>query len=188
MAIPYIGYLELDVELCGKLMTRCGVLVVKDPPEDLASQVPGVLGMNVIRRCYGELFGQHGLALFELPLVSEAPESVVQALQKCHQASVQAPQEASGKVKVRGRKACCIPGGVMKIVAEGWNKKMVGSNRTQKRQVTITKGPPELGPHSQGITHNRIVYWYLSGEPRRAGSEIFRHDLSSRVVHSGLLG
>ena len=30
LAIPYIGYLELEVELCGKVMPRCGILVVKD--------------------------------------------------------------------------------------------------------------------------------------------------------------
>lgn len=117
LAIPYIGYLELTVELCGKSMPGCGVLVVKDPPGDMSSQVPGVLGMNVIRRCYRELFVQYGAALFDLSVVSEAPELVVQALQKCHQAGVQAPEAASGTVKVRGRKACRIPGGSMKIVA-----------------------------------------------------------------------
>lgn len=109
LTIPYIGYLELDVELCGKRMPRCGVLVVKDPPGGLSVQVPGVLGMNVIRRCYRDLFEQHGL--FDLPSVFEAPELVVQALQKCHHASVQAPQDAAGRAKVRGRKVCRIPGG-----------------------------------------------------------------------------
>ncbi|XP_042338496.1 uncharacterized protein LOC121939556, partial [Plectropomus leopardus] len=117
LAIPYIGYLELDIKLCDKLVPRCGVLVVKDPPGGMSSQVPGVLGMNIIRRCYRELFGQHGLALFDLPSVSKAPEPIVQALQGCHQASVRPPQEASGRVKVRGRKACRIPGGMMKMVA-----------------------------------------------------------------------
>lgn len=47
LAIPYIGYLELDVRLCDKVVPRCGILVVKDPPGSL-SLVPGVLGMNVI--------------------------------------------------------------------------------------------------------------------------------------------
>lgn len=116
LAIPYIGYLELDVKLCDKVVSRCGVLVVKDPPGSISSQVPGVLGMNIIRRCYRELFGQHGLGLFDLPSVSRAPEPIVQALQGCHQASVKPPQGVSGKVKVRGKKACRIPGGVMKLV------------------------------------------------------------------------
>lgn len=30
LTIPYLGYLKLDVQLCGKLMPHCGVLVVRD--------------------------------------------------------------------------------------------------------------------------------------------------------------
>ena len=54
--------------------------------------------MNILRRCYSTLFGQHGLALFDLSTVTEAPTSVVQALQKCHQTTMDPPLEASGKV------------------------------------------------------------------------------------------
>ncbi|KAK0134650.1 hypothetical protein N1851_029717 [Merluccius polli] len=97
LAIPYIGYLELDVMLCSKLIPGCGVLVVRDPPGNVSTLVPGVLGMNIIRRCYRELFGQHGLALFNLPAVAEAPESVTQALQKCHQASAPAHRCTTGR-------------------------------------------------------------------------------------------
>ncbi|KAK0143575.1 hypothetical protein N1851_018314 [Merluccius polli] len=126
LAIPYIGYLELDVELCGRRLPGCGILVVKDPPGCLSAQVPGVLGMNVIRKCYKELFGHHGLALFDLPVVSEAPKPVMQALQKCHQASVK-PDQSAGKVKVRGKSACRIPGGVMKIVVATCSEQYSGS-------------------------------------------------------------
>ncbi|KAK0136668.1 hypothetical protein N1851_027171 [Merluccius polli] len=117
LEIPYIGYLELEVRLCGKLMSSCGVLIVRDTPGGVPSQVPGVLGMNIIRKCYQELFGQHGLALFSQPCVSGSPEPVVQALQQCHCASTKAPQPSPGKVKVRGKRAWRIPGGIMKIVA-----------------------------------------------------------------------
>ncbi|KAK0131460.1 hypothetical protein N1851_033863 [Merluccius polli] len=96
LAIPYVGYLELDMECCGQQMERCGVLVVKDPPGGVSAQVPGVLGMNVIRRCYRQLFGQHGLALFDSPSVSEASGCMMEALQKCHQANVQAPEKDPG--------------------------------------------------------------------------------------------
>lgn len=116
LPIPYLGYLELGVELCGRFLPGCGVLVVKDPPADASPHAPGVLGMNILRRCYRMLFGQHGLALFDLPVVTQAPESVVQALQRCHRASKAPPSEAAGKVKVRGRKACRIPGGTMQVV------------------------------------------------------------------------
>lgn len=41
LAIPYIGCLELDVELCGKLLPACGILVVKEPPGGVSAQAPG---------------------------------------------------------------------------------------------------------------------------------------------------
>ena len=31
LPIPYLGYLELQVELCSRLLPGCGLLVVKDP-------------------------------------------------------------------------------------------------------------------------------------------------------------
>ncbi|KAI2643896.1 Transposon Tf2-11 polyprotein [Labeo rohita] len=61
LSIPYIGYLELDVELCGQVVLGCGVLVVRDPPGGVCARVPGVLGMNILSCCYRELFGQHVL-------------------------------------------------------------------------------------------------------------------------------
>lgn len=116
LPIPYLGYLELDVELCGRTLPGCRILVVKDPPANASPPAPGVLGMNILRRCYCTLFGQHGSALFVLPTVTEAPQSVVQALQRCHQASLTSPSDFIGKVKLRGKKACRIFGGTMQVV------------------------------------------------------------------------
>ena len=115
LAIPYVGYMELDVQLCGKAIPNCGILVVKDPPGSL-NQVPGVLGMNVLSKCYQELFGQHGPALLKDPAISKAPAPLFQAFQRCHQADIQPSASAVGQVKVRGRKACRVPGGVMKLI------------------------------------------------------------------------
>lgn len=39
LAIPYIGYLKLDVILCGKKIPTCGILVVKDL-SSIESSVP----------------------------------------------------------------------------------------------------------------------------------------------------
>lgn len=33
LSIPYLGYLELDVKIMGKILPKCGVLVVKDPTD-----------------------------------------------------------------------------------------------------------------------------------------------------------
>lgn len=127
LTIPYLGYLELDVQLCGKLMPHCGVLVVRDPPGGAPSRVPGVLGMNVIRKCYQELFGQHGVALFSQVCISDAPQPVVQALQQCHHAGARASSATPGIVKVRGKKGWRIPGGVMRIVAATCSEQYSGS-------------------------------------------------------------
>lgn len=87
LTIPYFGYLVLDVELCGRLVMGCGVLVVQDPPGGLSSSVPGVLGMNILSRCYQELFCEHGTALFDLPVVTQTP-GVSRVMQYCQQVSV----------------------------------------------------------------------------------------------------
>ncbi|XP_026064099.1 uncharacterized protein LOC113047063 [Carassius auratus] len=117
LSIPYIGYMELDVELCGQVISECGVLVVRDPPGGICDQVPGVLGMNVLSRCYQELFGQHGPALFESAVTVEAPSFVMQALQYCHRLEDQGSARHPGPVRLRGRESCRIPGGTMKFVA-----------------------------------------------------------------------
>lgn len=62
------------------------------------AQHPGVLGINILRRCYQELFGQHGPALFSLPSVSEALKMMVQALQHCCQVSAEPVQDRAGKI------------------------------------------------------------------------------------------
>uniref|UniRef100_A0A3B5PZG8 Gypsy retrotransposon integrase-like protein 1 n=1 Tax=Xiphophorus maculatus TaxID=8083 RepID=A0A3B5PZG8_XIPMA len=116
LPIPYIGYLEVSIELCGKLVPHCGVLVVRNPPDSGSASVPGVLGMNVINKCYQELFGQHGHALFNTTPVVASPKPLINALQKCHAAEMQQTPKQPSKVRVRGGRACRIPGGVMKIV------------------------------------------------------------------------
>lgn len=113
LEILYLGYVEVDVELCGKLVPRCGVLVVRDPPGALCTQVPGVLGMNVLRR-YQELFGQHGPVLFDLPSVSEAPSIMVQALQYFCQVSTHPAAEAAGG-RIKPAEAGRVKGKVGKV-------------------------------------------------------------------------
>ena len=72
MAIPYIGYIELDVQLCGKEIVKRGVLVVKDPQNSTAT-VPGMLGINIIKECYLELFVRNGLLFLTYLLCCRLP-------------------------------------------------------------------------------------------------------------------
>lgn len=136
LAIPYIGYLELDVALCGKVIPRCGILVVKDPPGSRAA-IPGVLGMNVISRCYQELFGAHGPSFFDSPSVSQAPGPVIEALQRCHQAAAQDPARCISLVRVRGPRAVRISGGTMKFIASTCSEQLANQ--------TALFEPPESG-------------------------------------------
>lgn len=60
LEIPYLGYLELDVEVDGLKVPRCGVLVLKDTPATVKQrpEVPGLLGTNVLAQIpkFGDLF------------------------------------------------------------------------------------------------------------------------------------
>lgn len=55
LKIPYIGYLELDVEVGGTILPQMGILVVADTPtcsdehRQQKRAVPVVLGMNVLK-------------------------------------------------------------------------------------------------------------------------------------------
>lgn len=135
--IPYIGYMELDVELCGRLVPGCGVLVVRDPPGGLCSQAPGVLGMNVLSRCYQELFGQHGSSLFESPSLVKVPSIVTEAFQYCHKVCSQSYSTRAGSVRVRGRRVQRIPGGMLQLVTATCSEQFLHD--------TVLFEPPESG-------------------------------------------
>lgn len=85
--IPYLGYLELDVEVLGRVLPQMGILVVKDPPDPHIQRrknaVPGLLGMNTIRSCFNALFHEHGDHLFSDPAVTQAGKEWKSALSQC---------------------------------------------------------------------------------------------------------
>lgn len=83
--------------------------------------------MNVIRKCYEELFVQYGATLFSQPCVSEGPTQVLVAQQKCHRASLKPPRDDPGVARVRGKKAWRIPGGVTKVVAAACSQQYADS-------------------------------------------------------------
>lgn len=47
--LPYIGYVELNVETMGLTIPERGFLIVKDSAH--SSSVPGLIGMNVVKKC-----------------------------------------------------------------------------------------------------------------------------------------
>lgn len=118
LEIPYLGYLEPDVEVLGCLIPRRGVLVVKDPPAQVTPpEVPGILGMNIIKGCYQGLIRQCGPEQFDLSAVVEPSGPWLPAFQFCQQAEVQSSPSRSCLARLRGRKRVCIPAGSTRIVA-----------------------------------------------------------------------
>ena len=59
LPIPYLGYVELDVEAMGLNIPECGFLIVKDNvlgKEEVSSSITdqetvGLIGMNIVKRC-----------------------------------------------------------------------------------------------------------------------------------------
>lgn len=113
----HLGYLEPDVEVGGEVIPRRGILVVKDPPGQVGSpQVPGIIGMNVIKAYYQRLYSQHGPRLFDLQSVLGAPTSWLPAFQLCHQAELKGCASQTSVAKLRGRRTIAVPAGCTKFV------------------------------------------------------------------------
>lgn len=117
LSIPYLGYLEPDIEVCGVVIPRRGILVVRDPPcQAKLPQVPGIIGMNIIKARYLQLFDQYGPDLFKLPSVLGAPTSWLPAFQLCQQVESQKDQIQTSVAKLRGRRPVVVPAGTTKFV------------------------------------------------------------------------
>ena len=56
LAIPYEGYIEVDVTIAGRPLPKMGILITS-PEGASEGSVPGLLGMNIIQHCY-DLFSQ----------------------------------------------------------------------------------------------------------------------------------
>lgn len=48
LEIPYIGYIELDVELSGRMVSGCGILVVRDQPGCSSGALRTVKGVSIL--------------------------------------------------------------------------------------------------------------------------------------------
>ncbi|KAK0143156.1 hypothetical protein N1851_018740 [Merluccius polli] len=85
--IPYLGYVEMDVQILDRVLQKRGILIVKDPPSGIIQSrkkaIPGILGMNIINDCYHELFEQYGPGLFQSPFVRAALPVWRRALRHC---------------------------------------------------------------------------------------------------------
>ena len=124
--IPYLGYVELDVEVLGTVLPQMGILVVKDAPDPVSMRrknaVPGLLGMNIISGCYSVLFREHGNNLFSSPLVQQAGKEWVRALSECQQLEHLLQTGCVGEAVALPGPAIRIPAGSLKFVQATCNQ------------------------------------------------------------------
>lgn len=51
LPLPYLGYVELDVQVVGLTIPECGFLIIKDDDtNEPDSFLPGIIGMNIVKR------------------------------------------------------------------------------------------------------------------------------------------
>ena len=126
LEIPYLGYVELDVEVLGTVLPQMGVLVVKDPPDPVSMRrktaVPGLLGMNIISGCYSVLFREHGNNLFSVPLVQQAGKEWVRALSECQQMERLLQTGCVGEAVALPGPATRIPAGTLQFIQATCNQ------------------------------------------------------------------
>lgn len=78
-------------------------------------QTPGVLGMNVIKGFYYELFVQYGPSFFEIPGVAEAPQWR-RALRHCQVEETIANSPEPFKMRVKGKNPLWVAAGTLIMV------------------------------------------------------------------------
>ncbi len=97
--IPYLGYLELEVETMGIVLPECGFLVVRDTLN--SPLVPVLIGMNIISRCRQLVHAE-----FDTTLGGKLQSNWREAFQQVHHAS---SQEKRTAVRLAGKDIVHIP-------------------------------------------------------------------------------
>ncbi len=109
--IPYLGYLELEIETMGRKIPNCGFLVVKDPSPS-SKAVSCIVGMNIISRCRHIVQSE-----FEAPLqwgLETDWRNVFQHVQTCD-------VRKSRVARVAGRSVVHVPAAsITMVMAKGW--------------------------------------------------------------------
>lgn len=115
LPLPYLGYVELDIEVMGITIPECGFLIVKNDStagNELDSSPPGIIGMNIAKRCK-ELI----LAEFDAALGGELDSDWREAFQRVQETEIIAK---TAMARVAQKDKCHLPAqSVSTIYARG---------------------------------------------------------------------
>lgn len=127
LEIPYLGYLELDVETMGLKIPDCGFLVVRDPP---SSETAGIVGMNIISRCRQLVHAE-----FETSLGGKLDSDWRSAFQRVQKCDIKRRTMA----RLAGRDKAHIPSAsVVTIMAKGLPKIQGGEHQWLLEPTNLT--------------------------------------------------
>lgn len=118
LPLPYLGYVELDIDMMGSKIPECGFLIISDDNTDETdASTLGIIGMNIVKRCK------------ELPGISELDAAVGgEKLGTLWAEACLRPQgtEVVRKmsiIRVTGQKKMCVPASsVATIYARGFRR------------------------------------------------------------------
>ena len=115
--IPYVGYIELPLQIMGHAFENMGFLIVRDPVGTPLLQrkklVPGVIGSNIFRDVREELSRNGDDYLQELEAVGAHAWAHVLALYS----EIRADRSGvSGRVRVAGKKPLLVPAHSLRVI------------------------------------------------------------------------
>ncbi|CAL9691459.1 unnamed protein product [Knipowitschia caucasica] len=104
LPLPYLGYVELDIQVMGITITECGFLIIKEDKTETSEpdlSPPGIIGMNIAKRCR-ELI----LTEFETVLGGELDSEWREAVHKVQEAEL---VEKAAMARITTKNNCHLP-------------------------------------------------------------------------------
>lgn len=138
LPLPYLGYVELDVQVMGLTIPECGFLIIKDDkterdnPKWLDLSPHGIIGMNIAKRCR-----QLVLSEFDTTLGGELESSWRKA---CHCVQAAELVEKVSTARVASKHKVRVPASSLTTVYARGHGKQFGSALVEPGNVQLPGG------------------------------------------------
>lgn len=166
-SIPFIGYVEVNIEVMGQLLEQVGVLIVKDSVDYETRQrkekIPAILGMNTISLCRKLLETQHGTDYTEKVEEISVNNKLKEQFKACNR---NVKHDVIGYVKVCAKSPVRIPGKSVTVI-----------NGTGPKLPRLYEAMVEPLASNQHLSSNIIVV--------RTLTKVNRGFLSFRIANVG---
>ncbi len=149
LPLPYLGYVELDIQVMGVTIPGCGFLIVRDQKDEEPDHLPPcILGMNIAQRCK-----QLILAEFDSALAGALDSDWRDAFSMVHG---EALTGANSTVRIAGRYRTRVPAASVATVQVRASKKL-----------PMTKGVIMLEPGAMALPGGLVLVPTVVSADRR---------------------